>query len=567
MTAADRQAAAARQRRHTIALWRWALTEPAMDPALTSRQRGQVVRQLASREHEGPDGRMVSVSRRTIDRWVVARREGGFGALVPSPRQCPPRAGTETEELAAGLKMENPARTGAQVRRILAVQLGWAPSVRTIQRWLEARELTTRPGGEPPEAFGRFQADQVNEIWTADLMNGPKVAGRPSFLAGIIDDRSRFLAGARFVRRADAVRFAAVLRAAIAAHGIPRILYEAYFGVRLADPVDEFNAARHVGADSPQSRPPPTPDRLAGFFGFLRERVGTARVFASAARDYALYRTLYHAGLRSEEAVTLDAADLHFDRGPFGKIHVRFGKAARGSGPRPRWVPMLDGLDLILRWYLDDVRPRLPAGLALFPDQSGGRLHRGSVRNRLAHLLELEARGTGGPVQPARDAAGLRDPQLRARGQPGRDPADARALADRHHDAVRLALVHVHRGRLPAGSIGDAGRTGEGGKPVKVTWRLRMAAAQREVWTGAQLRRLLAERAGLSLSSASVSALLTGQPAQLKLSTLAALCTALDCTPNDLLEVDTTPVTAAAAPERARPAAAPARRGRSMPPL
>ena len=71
MTAADRQAAAARQRRHTIALWRWALTEPAMDLALTSRQRGQVVRQLASREHEGPDGRMVSVSRRTIDRWVV----------------------------------------------------------------------------------------------------------------------------------------------------------------------------------------------------------------------------------------------------------------------------------------------------------------------------------------------------------------------------------------------------------------------------------------------------------------------------------------------------------------
>jgi putative transposase len=225
VTAADRQAAAARQRRQTIALWRWALTEPAMDPALTSRQRGQVVRDLAAREHTGPDGRPVSVSRRTLDRWVVARREGGFDALVPSPRQCPPRAGTQTEELAAGLKMENPARTGAQVRRILAAQLGWAPSVRTIQRWLEARELTTRPGGAPPAAFGRFEATTVNEIWTADLMNGPKVAGRTSFLVGIIDDRSRFLTGARFVRRPDAVRFAGVLRAAIAAHGIPRTLY------------------------------------------------------------------------------------------------------------------------------------------------------------------------------------------------------------------------------------------------------------------------------------------------------------------------------------------------------
>ena len=50
---------------------------------------------------------------------------------------------------------------------------------------------------------------------------------------------------------------------------------------------------------------------------------------------------------------------------------------------------------------------------------------------------------------------------------------------------------------------------------MRATWRLRMAAAQREVWTGAQLRRLLAEKAGLHLSAASVSALLTKQPTQL----------------------------------------------------
>ena len=102
---------------------------------------------------------------------------------------------------------------------------------------------------------------------------------------------------------------------------------------------------------------------------------------------------------------------------------------------------------------------------------------------------------------------------------------------------------------------------------MKISWRLRMAAAQREVWTGAQLRRLLAERAGLHLSSASVSALLTRQPAQVKLETLAALCTALECTPNDLIEVDTTPVPQGAAkPALAReePKAA---RGRSLPPL
>ena len=101
---------------------------------------------------------------------------------------------------------------------------------------------------------------------------------------------------------------------------------------------------------------------------------------------------------------------------------------------------------------------------------------------------------------------------------------------------------------------------------MNVRWKLRMAAAQREVWTGAELRRLLAERAGMQLSAASVSALLTKQPAQVKLSTLAALCTALECTPNDLFEVDTTPVavTRPPKPKREPPKVA---RGRSMPPL
>jgi DNA-binding Xre family transcriptional regulator len=93
-----------------------------------------------------------------------------------------------------------------------------------------------------------------------------------------------------------------------------------------------------------------------------------------------------------------------------------------------------------------------------------------------------------------------------------------------------------------------------------------MAAAQREVWTGAQLRRLLADRAGLELSSASVSALFTKEPAQVKLSTLAALCTALECTPNDLFEVDATPVQRPAVPP-SPPAAVAASGGRSMPPI
>jgi integrase/recombinase XerD len=164
----------------------------------------------------------------------------------------------------------------------------------------------------------------------------------------------------------------------------------ARFGVRLKNPIDEFNATRHVSTDSPASRPPPTPERLEAFFEFLKQRIATAPKFAPAGRDYALFRTLYHAGLRADEAAHLEVRDAHFDRGPYGKLHVRFGKGAKTSGPRPRWVPMLDHLDLILRWYLADVRSRFRPGPALFCDEGGGPIHRGTIRNRLRDLLELE---------------------------------------------------------------------------------------------------------------------------------------------------------------------------------
>jgi integrase/recombinase XerD len=167
---------------------------------------------------------------------------------------------------------------------------------------------------------------------------------------------------------------------------------EAAFGVKLICPVDEFNASRHVGDDSPAELPPPLPERVEEFFDFLKGRIATARKYAPAARDYAMFRTLYHAGLRSEEATRLDRPDVHFKRGPFGKLHVRFGKGAHTSGPRPRWVPMLDNLDLVLHWFLDDVRGKFPDSPVLFADESGGALHPGTVRNRLRYLMTLEGR-------------------------------------------------------------------------------------------------------------------------------------------------------------------------------
>ena len=56
---------------------------------------------------------------------------------------------------------------------------------------------------------------------------------------------------------------------------------------------------------------------------------------------------------------------------------------------------MLDGLDLQLHWFLDDVHGRFPDSTALFCDEAGGQLATGTVRNRLRHLMKLEDRPPG----------------------------------------------------------------------------------------------------------------------------------------------------------------------------
>lgn len=65
-------------------------------------------------------------------------------------------------------------------------------------------------------------------------------------------------------------------------------------------------------------------------------------------------------------------------------------------------------------------------------------------------------------------------------------------------------------------------------------WMLRQIMVQRGIWKGTELARLLEEKAGYHLSAPSISALLNEQPKQMKAATLDALCTALECTPNDL---------------------------------
>jgi putative transposase len=227
MSTADDEQQARLERAREVGLFRYMLIREAADPTLSRRQRGAMVRAIAAQPHTDPFGRVVTLSRWTLDRWIAEWHRGGFDALVPSPRQSCPRTPTEVLDLAAALKKENPGRTAAQIRRILAAQLGWAPDERTLQRMFTRTGLSALAAGGPatPASFGRFEAARANELWTGDALHGSRIDGRKTFLFAFIDDNSRAVVGHRWGFAEDTVRLAAALRPALAARGVPEYVY------------------------------------------------------------------------------------------------------------------------------------------------------------------------------------------------------------------------------------------------------------------------------------------------------------------------------------------------------
>jgi putative transposase len=143
---------------------------------------------------------------------------------VPVPRRVANQTPERLLELACALRREQPARTAAQIHRIIVEAEGSAPSARTIQRHFVAAGLPWK-GGQLGRALGRFEADHRNELWTGDALHGPLVDGHRTFLFCFIDDHSRLLVGYRWASREDVLNASMALRAGIASRGLPTACY------------------------------------------------------------------------------------------------------------------------------------------------------------------------------------------------------------------------------------------------------------------------------------------------------------------------------------------------------
>ena len=166
---------------------------------------------------------------------------------------------------------------------------------------------------------------------------------------------------------------------------------EASTGVRIVQPVTKATAPRIRFNDSFARSAPPSRSLVRRVTKAMRAALRTAARSTVAGRDLAIVETLYLTGMRANELINLDVDDLYPGKGVTGQIHVRHGKGANGSGPRVRWIPMLDGLRELLGWYTKSVRPRFRSGRsrALFVPSKGKRLSYGAIQESLERGLHL----------------------------------------------------------------------------------------------------------------------------------------------------------------------------------
>ena len=101
-----------------------------------------------------------------------------------------------------------------------------------------------------------------------------------------------------------------------------------------------------------------------------------------ALRNRALVELVYSAGLRSQEAIDLDLADVDFEQ---ELVHVR------GKGGKERVVPLGEEAAHTVATYLRESRPRLARGAenALFLSARGRRLDTSTLRRLLPHPHRL----------------------------------------------------------------------------------------------------------------------------------------------------------------------------------
>lgn len=224
--------------REQIALFRYGVIAELVSRPLAPREKEKLLGTIAERTWDVPGSERTHIGRTTVRDWLELYKTHGFEGLKPSPRADAGRSRAIPQEVQDLLLTLRAERSGASLDSLIrSVHLSGlvAPTLRlsrsAVHRFFaaQAAPAAVAPTAEP-DALA-FTYPHVNDLWTSDLMHGPRLLvpgrrdGGKTYLYAFLDDASRMVPFAAFYLAENAACFQDALKQALLRRGVPRRLY------------------------------------------------------------------------------------------------------------------------------------------------------------------------------------------------------------------------------------------------------------------------------------------------------------------------------------------------------
>ena len=224
--------------REEIALFRYGIIAGLIGRVLAPREKEKLLSDIAAREWTIPGSRRIRIGRTTVRDWIELYQTHGFEGLKPGVRADTGRSRAIPEpvqDLLLKLRAERPNASLDSLIRAVHLSGRVEPALRlsrsSAYRFFAAQAAPAKTAsGAEPDALA-FTYPHVNDLWTSDLMHGPRLLvpgrrdGGKTYLYAFLDDASRMVPFAGFYLAENAACFQDALKQALLRRGLPRRLY------------------------------------------------------------------------------------------------------------------------------------------------------------------------------------------------------------------------------------------------------------------------------------------------------------------------------------------------------
>lgn len=225
--------------REQIALFRYGVIAELVIRPPALREKEKLLCAISEKVWVVPGSPRTRIGRTTVRDWIELYQTHGLEGLKPGPRAdagCSRAIPEEVQELLLQLRAERPRASLDSLIRAVHLSGRLASTLRlsrsSVHRFFCAQAVPAQAASSfgEPDALA-FTYPHVNDLWTSDLMHGPRLLvpgrkdGGKTYLYAFLDDASRMVPFAAFYLAENAACFQDALRQALLRRGLPRRLY------------------------------------------------------------------------------------------------------------------------------------------------------------------------------------------------------------------------------------------------------------------------------------------------------------------------------------------------------